>query len=229
MSNSNEKITLFSNVQMWYHKHIIHFMMIFILTGLPLISHTFSWVAYIIGVPISVFYSNGDPLYVGIQVCRIIHRLTAVLWIVTSIPFVLTMLFTKWELALRKRKGESWGTYVKEELQDMKTMYIDFSYPKRAGKYNLGQIAAGLAVIVFGIVMIVTGLILWFRVDFSSTTVSIMRLFHSIGFLVFVLFLIIHIYLAIHPVNKAGYNAMFRDGKDDLAHAKKKHPGMFTK
>lgn len=229
MSNSNEKITLFSNMQMWYHKHIIHFMMIFILTGLPLISHTFSWVAYIIGVPVSVFYSNGDPLYVGIQVCRVIHRITAVLWIVTSIPFVLTMLFTKWELALRKRKDESWGTYVKEELQDMKAMYIDFNYPKRAGKYNLGQISAGLAVIVFGIIMIVTGLILWFRVDFSSSTVSIMRLFHSIGFLVFVLFLIIHIYLAVHPVNKAGYNAMFRDGKDDLSHAKKKHPGMFVK
>ncbi len=111
MSNSNEKITLFSNMQMWYHKHIIHFMMIFILTGLPLITHAFSWIAYIIGVPVSVFYSNGDSLYVGIQVCRVIHRLTAVLWIVTSIPFVLTMLFTKWELALRKRKGESWGTY----------------------------------------------------------------------------------------------------------------------
>ena len=111
----------------------------------------------------------------------------------------------------------------------MKTRYIDLNYPKRAGKYILGQISAGLAVIVFGIIMIVTGLILWFRVDFSSSTVSIMRLFHSIGFLVFVLFLIIHIYLAVHPVNKAGYNAMFRDGKDDLSHAKKKHPGMFVK
>ena len=114
MSNSNEKITLFSNMQMWYHKHIIHFMMIFIITGLPLISHTFSWVAYIIGVPVSVFYSNVEPIYVGIQVCRVIHRITAVLWIVTSIPFVLTMLFTKWELALRKRKDEekekSFGT-----------------------------------------------------------------------------------------------------------------------
>ena len=115
MSNSNEKITLFSNMQMWYHKHIIHFMMIFIITGLPLISHTFSWVAYIIGVPVSVFYSNVEPIYVGIQVCRVIHRITAVLWIVTSIPFVLTMLFTKWELALRKRKDESWTAYIKEE------------------------------------------------------------------------------------------------------------------
>lgn len=133
------------------------------------------------------------------------------------------------ELALRKRKDESWTAYIKEELQDMKTMYIDFNYPKRTGKYNLGQIAAGLAVIAFSLVMIVTGFILCFRVDFSTTTVSIMRLFHSIGFLVFVIFLIIHIYLAVHPVNKAGYNAMFRDGKDDLEHAKKKHPGMFIK
>ena len=77
--------------------------------------------------------------------------------------------------------------------------------------------------------IIITGLILWFRVDFDSTTVSVMRLFHGIGFMVFIIFLIIHIYLAVHPVNKAGYNAMFRDGKDDLEHAKKKHPGMFVK
>ena len=73
------------------------------------------------------------------------------------------------------------------------------------------------------------GLFLWFRVSLDSTTVSIMRLLHDIGFTVFVIFLIIHIYLAVHPVNKAGYNAMFRDGKDDLEHAKKKHPGMFVK
>lgn len=229
MSSSNEKITLFSNMQMWYHKHVIHFMMIFIFTGLPILSHSFSWIAYLIGVPISVFYSTAEPTYVGIEICRALHRITAMLWITLSIPFAFSMLFKKWHLAFKKRKDESWKTYVTEELADMKTMYIDFSYPKRAGKYNLGQIAAGLAVIVFSVIMIVSGLFLWFRVSLDSTTVSIMRLLHDIGFTVFVIFLIIHIYLAVHPVNKAGYNAMFRDGKDDLEHAKKKHPGMFVK
>lgn len=226
MSN---KITLFTNMQMWYHKHIIHFMMIFIITGLPLISHYFSWIAYIIGVPVSIFYSSGEPMFVGIQVCRILHRITAVLWILTSIPFIFSMIFKKWELAVRKRKDESWKTYLTEELQDMKTLYIDFSYPKRAGKYNIGQIVAGLAVVFFGVLMIISGLFLWFRSSIDPSTASIMRLIHDIGFIVFIIFLIIHIYLAVHPVNRAGYNAMFRDGKDDIEHARKKHPGMFIK
>lgn len=231
---SQKEITLFTNSQMWYHMHIIHFMFLFIITGLPLVSEWFWWLAFMFGVPFSVFSgvtANEEIVATGIQVCRIIHRFTAVLWILLSIPFVINMLpkICSWGITPRRRKGQSWSEYVKEGLNDTKAIYIDWQYPKYMGKYNLAQIAAAWAVIFICLVMLFSGCILWFRTlfDFSPSFVAAMRVTHFAGFACMVLFLIFHIYFAVHPVNKAGYKAMFRTGTDTVEHAKKKHPGLF--
>lgn len=222
-----DRIKLFNRMQIWYHKHIIHFMIFFIITGLPIISHKFSFIAYGIGVPISSMFNGADPLYVGIEACRIIHRITAILWILTTIPFVISMMFTKWDLVLNKRKDESLVTCLKEETQDLLDSYVFFKYPKRNGKYNIGQLAAGILAIGLSIAILVSGIFLWMRSSFSPEFISFMKIIHDLAFYGFLVFLTIHVYLALFPTNRSGYNAMFTDGFDDIEHAKKKHPGMF--
>ncbi len=229
MNDNGRQITLFTNLQMWYHKHIIHYMIFFILTGLPLVSPWFHWIAYAVGVPVAAFSGAADITSVGLQICRAAHRITAVLWIVTSIPIVFAMLpkIGRWDMTPRRREGQGWVEYIKEGLIDTKRVYIDWQYPKYMGKYNLLQIAAAWAVIGICLLMLASGAVLWFRLWFSEGLVSVMRVAHLAGFMAMVVFLIFHVYFAIHPVNRAGYEAMFRTGKDSEAHARKKHPGLF--
>ena len=230
---SEKRVQLFTSMQVWYHKHILHFMMFFIITGLPLVSVYFSFIAYLIGVPFSLGAgsTSSEVLVTGIQMCRIIHRVSAVLWLLVSIPFIFTMLpkIRNWGITPKLRKGQGIIDYVKEGLADNKRIYIDWQYPENMGKYSFLQIVAAWAVIIVCILMIVSGIVLWFRQSFSIDTAAFMRVVHFAGFVVIGLFLIFHIYFAILPANRAGYKAMFGDGTDSEEHARKKHPGLFSK
>lgn len=229
MTDSRNEITLFTNMQIWYHKHIIHYMIFFILTGLPLVSPYFHWLAYAVGVPVAAFSGAADITSTGLQVCRIAHRVIAVLWIATSIPIIFAMLpkIHRWGITPRRREEQSWGGYISEGLADTKRVYIDWQYPEYMGKYNLLQIVAAWAVIFICLAMLASGLVLWLRLWFDGGLVSVMRVIHLAGFMAMIVFLMFHVYFAVHPVNRAGYEAMFRTGKDSVAHAKKKHPGLF--
>lgn len=231
---SEKRVQLFTSMQVWYHKHIIHFMMFFIITGLPLVSDYFSWIAYMVGIPFSLgaasSLTSSDVLATGVQICRIIHRISAVLWLLISIPFILTMLpkIAKWGITPKLRKGQGVISYIKEGLGDNKRIYIDWQYPKYMGKYSFLQMVAAWAVIIVCILMIASGIVLWFRPSFTIETAAFMRAVHFIGFVIIGLFLIFHIYFAILPANRAGYKAMFGDGTDSEEHARKKHPGLFN-
>ncbi len=229
--NTNE-IRLFSNMQIWYHKHIIHVIMFLIITGTPLVSPAFSWLAYLFGIPFSVFSgvsATDQIIHTGIQVCRIVHRGIGVVWIIISIPFIMSMLpkIFKWDATPQKNADESWSTYVKEGVEDSKRVYIDFVYPKRMGKYNIFQMLAVWGVIAICLLMLVSGVLLSVRTSINPEFASIVRTLHLAGYMAMLIFLIIHIYLAVHPINRAGYKAIFKTGTDTVDHAKKKHPGLF--
>lgn len=232
---SEKRIQLFSSMQRWYHKHVIHFMMLFIITGLPLVSDYFSWIAYMIGLPFSLgsgsSLTSADAVVYGMQVCRTIHRLAAVLWIIITIPFLFSMLpkITKWDIVPKFRKGQTIPSYIKEGLIDNKKVYIDWQYPDHMGKYSILQIIEAWVVFLICIAMIVSGIILWFRPVFSIDTAAFMRAVHFVGFTNIMLFLMVHIYFATMPANKSAYKAMFGDGTDTEEHVRKKHPGIFLK
>ncbi len=229
---SEKRVQLFSSMQIWYHKHILHFMIFFIITGLPLVSDYFTWIAYLVGLPFSLGAAqNVDVVVTGMQVCRIIHRVTAVLWLLTSIPFVFALLpkIASWGITPKLRKGQGVIAYVKEGLADNKKIYIDWQYPEHMGKYSFLQIVAAWAVIILCVLMIISGLVLWFRSSFSIDMQAFMRVIHFAGFVIIGLFLIFHVYFAVIPPNRAGYKAMFGDGTDSEEHARKKHPGLFVK
>jgi formate dehydrogenase subunit gamma len=63
------------------------------------------------------------------------------------------------------------------------------------GKYNPGQKMFFLTVAVFGICMVVSGLIIWFPNAFSVEIVRWMYVLHALGFVVIFAFFLVHLYL----------------------------------
>jgi formate dehydrogenase subunit gamma len=207
------KIQAFSPLQRFYHRHLIYLMFFLILTGLPILSDAFHWIAYVFSFPFNFFaQDNGDLLSAGLQVCRAIHRIAAVILVLISIPFVLGMLtrIRHWQMW-----PERWGPgALSEGMKELKKNYVDFGHA-RFGKYNIGQKAAFWAFLVGMIALTASGFILWFRGFFAQAMIDAMRITHDIAFLLVLFTLIVHIYFALFPRNRHGLDAMFGDGMMD--------------
>jgi len=103
MSNHQEPIIAFTRLQRSFHNHLLHFMVFFIITGLPLLSTSFSFLGSLFALPYDFIGSvytdlstsgltDNERLAAGLQVARIIHRLTALLFLIMAIPFVVVQL-----------------------------------------------------------------------------------------------------------------------------------------
>ncbi|MEN8130116.1 MAG: cytochrome b/b6 domain-containing protein [Pseudomonadota bacterium] len=223
----SRKVRAFSPIQRFYHRHLIYLMFFFILTGLPILSDSFHWIAYVFSFPFNFLAeNNGELLSTGLQVCRSIHRIAAVLLILITIPFALAMLvkLRHWQMW-----PERWGIGATlDGLKELKKNYLDYGHA-RFGKYNIGQKAAFWA-FLFGIIAItLSGFILWFRALFSQGLVDAMRITHDIAFVVVVLTLVMHIYFAIFPRNRYGLDAMFGNGLMDEHTVREHHELWYEK
>ena len=63
------------------------------------------------------------------------------------------------------------------------------------GKYNPGQKMFFLAVALFGTIMVVSGLIIWFPTGYAMATLRLMYVLHALGFVVIFAFFFVHLYL----------------------------------
>lgn len=218
----NKKITAFTPFQMFYHKSIIILMFFFILTGLPILSSNFQWIAYCFGFPFDFITGhNGDALTTGVQLCRIIHRVAALLFSLVTVPFVAIQL-------LQIGKWQIWPESGAAGLGGLKTSYIDFKHA-RQGKYNAGQKIAAYVFILCISMLAFSGYVLWFRGSFAPATWTLARNLHDIGFALLLPTLLGHMYFGIHPLNRAGFKAMFGSGDLDEAEIKSHHPLWYEK
>ncbi len=100
--------------------------------------------------------------------------------------------------------------------------HVDKDKMPQVGKYNPGQKLFFLVVAVFGIIMVISGYIMWFPLDFSTGTVRTMFVLHALGFVIILAFFIVHLYLATIGVPGSA-SAMFT-GWVSRAWAKTNHP-----
>ena len=63
------------------------------------------------------------------------------------------------------------------------------------GKYNPGQKMFFLVVAGFGVIMFLTGLMMWFPLSFPPLIVRLMYVLHALGFVVIFAFFFVHLYL----------------------------------
>lgn len=227
----HERVIVFTKMQIWFHKHIIHFMLLFIVTGLPILAPSaFGWLAWLLGVPLSAVFAvqnQQQTIALGLQAARVVHWSTAFFFTLTVIPFAASML-------AQRREWQIWPDAVgvepvKDGLEQLKRRYIQYT-DAQMGKYNMGQ--KGLAwMMIIGISgMMLSGLALMLRTSLPLGLVSFARFTHDLFFIAIGVGLIAHVYLAaVLPVNRAGLKAMFGDGEMDAEEVKHHHPLWWEK
>ncbi|MEJ2192871.1 MAG: formate dehydrogenase subunit gamma [Nitrospirota bacterium] len=151
-----------------------------------------------------------DTVFAGNHIASGIHK-----W--AGVVFILSLLFS-----LASYLGESltWGP---EDSQWMRLRGGYFSSEAEVppqGKLNAGQKLFYLTVLFFGVVMAASGFILWLMGG-DRTWMQIGHFFHNLAFLVFVVAIPVHIYLAT-AANPGTFRIMTR-GTVPLWWAKKRH------
>ena len=150
------------------HWLVAVFFFVALFTGMPIWSPVFGWMAYLFG---------------GLSVCRWLHAWSGVAFAAA----VLLMLVL-------------WARDMMFDAHDRKfniAEYLRFSEADdpEVGKYNAGQKFFFWMVIATGIVILLTGIVLWWPTYFSQTLRSISILLHGICFIGFFAAIVGHIYL----------------------------------
>lgn len=90
------------------------------------------------------------------------------------------------------------------------------------GKYNPGQKAFFVAVAGCGILMLITGLFMWFPTSFPAWLIRLMYPLHALGFVTLFAFFFVHLYLG--TVGSPGSLPAMLTGWVTREWAKKQHP-----
>ena len=90
------------------------------------------------------------------------------------------------------------------------------------GKYNPGQKMFFLAVALFGIGMVASGLIMWFPLGYSVVLVRWMFVLHALGYVVILAFFFVHLYLG--TIGNPGTVQAMISGWVTRGWLKKQHP-----
>lgn len=171
-----------------------------LVTGLPVWSPVFGWMAYLVG---------------GLSVCRIIHPWFGIAFAVSS----LAMAVQWWEEMKMTKEERGWvGPKLLEYLRDA-------ANHDRIGKYNGGQKVYFYTSKLGALGLLVSGVVLWFPMSFPQWLREIAVLLHNVTFILFAVSLVFHVYLA--TVAEPGtFNAMMR-GTVSKAWARIHHPKWY--
>ncbi|MEA1892426.1 MAG: cytochrome b/b6 domain-containing protein [Campylobacterota bacterium] len=225
----SKRIVAYSSLEMAFHKHMIHFVVFLTISGLPILSDSFSFIAYGVGYPINWF--SGDMqderiLASGISFLRLVHWASGFLLTLFMIPFTIAMLAKVRRLSIWPDK---WGKdAVIDGVIQMKKNYIDLEHAE-FGKMNIGQKASAWAMVIAMALLVISGYALIFRDLISDDMAVLARGTHAISFIVLACTLIFHIYFATHPANKEAYKAMFKTGDMDEEYVKNHHGIWYKK
>jgi formate dehydrogenase subunit gamma len=186
----------------WYER-LVHWTLaisclVLCFTGLGMMFKSFAFIANIMG---------------GLVVVKYVHNFTGLL-------FGLALL-----LAIKMWWHEAGVFTMPEDLEWMKTAggylwHVD-KVPE-VGKYNPGQKMFFLAVAGFGVVMVFTGIIMWFPLSFPSWIVRLLFFLHALGFVVIFPFFFVHLYLG--TIGSPGSLQAMTTGWVTKAWLKKQHP-----
>lgn len=168
------------------------------ISGLGMMYHSFHFLAIPVG---------------GLKNLKYVHNFTGVLFI--GAVFFSILMWWKEAGMLKFPEDVDWikvaGGYL---------WHVD-NVPE-VGKYNPGQKAFFLAVALCGIMMSVSGLIMWFPLSLPVFWVRTMYFLHALGFFVIFPFFFVHLYLG--TIGSPGSASAMFSGWVTRAWAEKQHP-----
>lgn len=185
------------------YERILHWMLalsclLLCVTGLGMMFQTFNFIGLLFG---------------GLKSLKLVHNFTGLVFAVSLI------------LVIRMWWKEAGVFSFPEDLDWIKVVggylwHVD-KVPE-VGKYNPGQKAFFLAVAGFGVIMVLTGLIMWFPLSFPAMLVRWMFVLHALGFVTIFAFFFVHLYLG--TIGSPGSAPAMFSGWVTRAWVKKQHP-----
>ena len=154
---------------------------------------------------------------------RVIHRIGAVVFVIAPLIY----LPLNWEASLKGiKKAFTWGSEDMGWLKAAPRFYFlnDETVMPPQGAMNTGQKMWWFMVIVFGVIFVITGLIMWFFKTIAPAALLQWMVFaHDVAFIATGAMLFVHIYLSVlHPLMTESWSAMAR-GKISTEYAKTHH------
>ncbi len=190
-------------VRFRYYTRVVHwgvalFFFVCLFTGLPIWTSIFGWM--------------GD-LFGGLQVCRWLHPWSGIAFAVFAL-----LQFVHWAGEMRmtpadKRFTSNILAYLRWETHD-----------DEVGKYNGGQKVLFWLSSLASLALLATGVVLWWPNLFSAPVREVSWVLHDLTFILFLLMIFGHIYLAI--AEPGTYSAMVK-GTVTKAWAKLHHPAWY--
>jgi len=154
---------------------------------------------------------------------RVIHRIAAVIFVIIPLWYLLTNWKASWKSI---KEAFTWGAEDIGWLQAAPRYYFlgDEKGMPPQPHMNTGQKMWWLIVIVFGIIFVITGAIMWFaKTTAPAAVLQWMVFIHDIAFIVTGTMLLLHIYLGVfHPLMASAWDTMVR-GKVSAEYAKSHH------
>jgi formate dehydrogenase subunit gamma len=193
MSNRSEvKVRRFSKGFVVAHGvNAISFLALYI-TALPMYAHSFSWLFPVLGGPATA---------------RLLHRIFACIFVTPTIIYLIMdpkglALWMKELITWKKRDVQFFTEFVKD-LFGFKFKHIRQTF------YNAGEKVNSMLQILCALMIICSGITMWFSVYFPRAVVQWGYLFHDIGFGLAIAVVIGHVYLgAVHKNSRPGYTGV---------------------
>jgi len=171
-----------------------------LLTGLPIWTPIFGWLAYLFG---------------GLQVVRWLHP-----WIGIVFSALILLQFIDWARAMRMTPADRRFVRLRNFLSYMRWELHD----EEVGKFNGGQKLLFWLSALATLGLLLTGVVLWFPELFSEALRQASWLLHDITFILFTLLIIGHVYLGI--VEPGTFTGMIK-GTVSRDWAKLNHPAWY--
>jgi formate dehydrogenase subunit gamma len=169
-----------------------------LLTGMPIWSPVFGWMAYLFG---------------GLSVCRWLHA-----WVGVAFSVGTVVMFVHWLSDMHFTENDRKFNFIE---------YFKFSGAEdpEVGKYNAGQKLFFWAALFAMLLVLLTGIPLWWPRDFGWRLRQICIVLHDVGFIFWFVAIVGHVYLGT-AAEPGTFRSMTR-GTVSKAWARLHHPKWF--
>lgn len=222
---SSEKFELMSIGYKIAHQWNLILFTILAITGSVLFSaEVFGWLAYVVGAPVATAIGS-DPFTAGVQLLRTSHRFIGIMWGLLLTVYALYVLIFRRVEVLRPL-----GRPFKEQLREVKAVLSHYMAGRplnvELDRHNILVSYLFLLLFVAVAMLSVSGVAIVYGdvLGLSTDAVRLMLLLHDLGFALALLFVFLHLFAVTHPSNRPLLNAMFGDGKVDVAWLAKHMP-----
>ncbi|TMA25504.1 MAG: formate dehydrogenase subunit gamma [Deltaproteobacteria bacterium] len=166
----NGKLVRHSAASRVIHWTVALFFFLALFTGMPIWSPIFSWMGNLMG---------------GLHVCRWLHPWVACAFFVATI-----VMWTHWHADMKMTEADR-GWFGPKLIE-----YLKFSgEDPNVGKYNGGQKLFFWFALLDAILLLLTGIVLWFSTSFGAGLREASILLHDVAFILFGVAIVAHIYL----------------------------------